>query len=145
MKQQHIDHIAEKVYVVSFHYGPAHKQATAAVNNEWGKLKKLSAWNEKQVKSKAEVARQAKKEGETVHFVNLMDLCHVKNAELQRQKSWTLSQSLLVWLEQQATQFSVHSGQDDRISQILTIAMRRMSRDVDQDSSTTKTNKSGQD
>ena len=35
--------------------------------------------------------------------------------------------------------FNVHSGQNDRTSQIFTIAERRMSRHLDQNSSTTKT------
>ena len=35
--------------------------------------------------SKAEVIRQAKKNGETVHFQNLMDFCHLKKAEIAKQ------------------------------------------------------------
>ena len=33
---------------------------------------------------KSDVFRQAKKDGKTVHFANLMDLCHLKNAELAK-------------------------------------------------------------
>ena len=35
---------------------------------------------ESEVKSKAEVTRQAKLEGKKVHFVTLMDLRHLKNS-----------------------------------------------------------------
>ena len=57
-------------------------EAKAAVNKEWDKSKKLPAWDEKKNKAKTEVARPAKKDGKTVHFGNLMDLCHLKNAKL---------------------------------------------------------------
>ena len=33
------------------------------------------------MRSKSEVLRQEKKEGKTVHLANLMDLCHLKNAD----------------------------------------------------------------
>ena len=42
------------------------------------------AFDIKHTKSKTEVARQANKGGKTVHFANLMDLCHLKNAELAK-------------------------------------------------------------
>ena len=71
VKRQHIDHIAEKGYVGSFHYGLAHKpvslqeammipEARAAVDKTWDQFKKLTAWEAEKVKCKAEVARQAK-------------------------------------------------------------------------------------
>ena len=110
------------------------------------KIVKLLAWDEKKVKSKSEVVRQAMKDGKTVHFEHLMDLCHLTNAELAkdlqkykervvlwgdnvkdeegyravctgqgasvsctdgRRNYWTLSQSFLVWLEKQVTQFQL--------------------------------------
>ena len=49
----------------------------AAVDKEWGKLKNLPAWRETKVKSKTEAIEQAQKEGRTVHFATLMDLCHL--------------------------------------------------------------------
>ena len=36
------------------------------------------------MRPKSEVIRQANKDGKTVHFANLMDLCHLKNAELAK-------------------------------------------------------------
>ena len=92
----HIDHFAEKVYVGSSHDGSARKpvsiqedmkmpEAKAAVEKEWEKLKKISAWNGKKVKSKSEVvAGEPVKMEKTVHFANLMEVCHLKNAELAK-------------------------------------------------------------
>ena len=52
--------------------------AKAAVDKEWEKLETISAWNLPKVRSKKEVIDEAK-----VHFVSLMDKCHLKNAELE--------------------------------------------------------------
>ena len=58
--------------------------AKAAVNKKWDKLRSLPAWDDNKVKPKAVVVHKTKMEGKTVHFANLMDLCHLKNAELAR-------------------------------------------------------------
>ena len=59
-------------------------QATkAAVDKEWEKLDKISAWNLTKVKSKKSVIDAARTAGATVHFASLMDICHLKNAELE--------------------------------------------------------------
>ena len=95
MKRKHMDHIAEKGYVESFHYGLVHKlvsiqegmkipDATAAVDKEWDKLKNIPAWDVKKARSQAEVVIQAKMNAKTVHFANLMDLCNLKNAGLAK-------------------------------------------------------------
>ena len=57
--------------------------AKAAVDKEWEKLEKISAWNLTKVKSKKMVIDAARKEGRKVHFASLMDICHLKNAELE--------------------------------------------------------------
>ena len=57
--------------------------ATAAVDEEWKKLEKISAWNLTKVKSKKQVIDEARTSGATVHFASLMDICHLKNAELE--------------------------------------------------------------
>ena len=93
VKRQQMDHIAEKGYVRSCHYGPLHvlvfiqeamkmPDAKAAVVQKLDRLKKIPAKEINKVRSKSEVIRQAKKDGKTVQFVNWMDLCHLKNAEL---------------------------------------------------------------
>ena len=57
--------------------------ANAAVDKECEKLEKISAWNLTKVRSKKEVIGEARTTGAKVHFASLMDICHVKNAELQ--------------------------------------------------------------
>ena len=48
-----------------------------------GKLEKFSAWNLTNVRSKKEVMNEARTKGAKVHFASLMDICHLKNAELE--------------------------------------------------------------
>ena len=55
----------------------------AAVDKEWEKLEKISAWNLTKVKSKKQVIDEARTSGATVHFASLMDICHLKNAEME--------------------------------------------------------------
>ena len=57
--------------------------AKAAVDKEWEKLEKISAWNLTKVRSKKEVIDEARTKGAKVHFVSLMDICHLKNVELK--------------------------------------------------------------
>ena len=57
--------------------------AKAAVDKEWEKLEKISAWNLTKVKSKKQVIDEARTSGATVHLASLMDTCHLKNAELE--------------------------------------------------------------
>ena len=92
--QSHEDHIAGKGENSLQHYNLVHKfipmpqamkipAAKAAVDKEWEKLKKISAWNLTKVKSKKQVIDEARTSGATVHFASLMDICHLKNAELE--------------------------------------------------------------
>ena len=48
-----------------------------------GKIRKIPAWNLTQVRSKKEVIDEARTKGAKVHFASLMDICHLKNAELE--------------------------------------------------------------
>ena len=57
--------------------------AKAAVDKEWEKSEKISAWNLTKVKGKKLVIDEARTSGATVHFASLMDICHLKNAELE--------------------------------------------------------------
>ena len=57
--------------------------AKAAVDKEWEKLEKISAWNLTNFRSKKEVIDEARTSGAKVHFASLMDICHLKNAELE--------------------------------------------------------------
>ena len=49
--------------------------AKAAVDKEWEKLEK--------VRSKKEVIDEARTKGAKVHFASLMDICQLKNADLE--------------------------------------------------------------
>ena len=90
----HEDHTAGKGENSLQHYNLVHKfipmpqamkipAAKAAVDKEWEKLEKISAWNLTKVKSKKQVIDEARTSGATVHFASLMDICHLKNAELE--------------------------------------------------------------
>ena len=48
-----------------------------------GKLEKIPAWNLTKVRNKSEVIVEASTKGVKVHFASLMDICHLKNAELE--------------------------------------------------------------
>ena len=47
------------------------------------KLEKIPAWQLTKVRNTNEVIAEARNEGRTVHFASLMDLCHLKNSELE--------------------------------------------------------------
>ena len=57
--------------------------AKAAVDKEWEKLEKIPAWDLTKVRSNSEVIDEARTKGGKVHFASLMDICHVKKAELE--------------------------------------------------------------
>ena len=57
--------------------------AKAAVDKEWEKLEKISAWNLTKVQSKKQVIEEARTSGATVQFASLMDICHLKNDQLE--------------------------------------------------------------
>ena len=46
-------------------------------------MEKISAWNLTKVRSKKDVIDEAKTSDATDHFASLMDICHLKNAELE--------------------------------------------------------------
>ena len=94
LPNHHEDHIAGKGDNSLQHYNLFHKfipmpqavkipAAKAAVDKEWEKLEKISAWNLTKVRSKSEVIDGARTKGAKVHFASLMDICHLKNAELE--------------------------------------------------------------
>ena len=90
----HEDHSARKGDNSLQHYSMVHNfiplpqaikisEARAAVDTEWEKLEKIPAWDITKVRNKSDVIDEARKEGRKVHFASLMDLCHLKNAELE--------------------------------------------------------------
>ena len=48
-----------------------------------GKLKKIPAWQLTKVRNKKDAIDGAKMKGAKVHFASQMDICHLKNAELE--------------------------------------------------------------
>ena len=58
--------------------------AKEAVDKELEKLEKMSAWTLTKVRHKSEVIVEARSKGVKVHFASLMDICHLKNAELEK-------------------------------------------------------------
>ena len=94
LPNHHEDHLAGKGDYSLQHYNLVHKfipmlqamkipAAKAAVDIEWGKLEKIPAWDKTKVRNKSDVIDEARKEGTKVHFASLMDICHLKNAELE--------------------------------------------------------------
>ena len=92
----HQDHITAKGMNSIIHYSLVHKfipmpqpfkipDAKAAVEKEWEKLKKIPAWQLTKVKNKKEVIEEARNKCRKVHVASLMDLCHLKNSELEPQ------------------------------------------------------------
>ena len=90
----HEDHIAGKGDNSLQHYNLVHKiipmlqamkipAAKAAVDKEWEFLEKISAWDLTKVRSKSDVIDETRTKGAKVHFASLMDICHLKNAELE--------------------------------------------------------------
>ena len=90
----HEDHIAGKGENSLQHYNLVHKfipmpqamkipAAKAAVDKEWEKSKKISQWNLTKVRSMKEVIDEARTKGAQIHFASLMDICQLKNAELE--------------------------------------------------------------
>ena len=57
--------------------------AKAAVEKEREKLDKNPAWQLTKVRNKKEVIDAARTKGRKFHFASLMDICHLKNAELE--------------------------------------------------------------
>ena len=47
------------------------------------KLEKIPAWDLTKGRSKSEVIDEARTKGAKIHFASLMDICHLKNAELE--------------------------------------------------------------
>ena len=127
LPKYHEDHIAGKGDNSLQHYNLVHKiipmpqamkipAAKAAVDKEWEKLEKIPAWDKTKVRIKSEVIDEARKESRKVHFASFMDLCHLKNAELETKhqknkgrvvaaRSWISSPDNQVAQDKQLTQY----------------------------------------
>ena len=94
LPKYHEDHIAGKVdnslqhYTIWYTIFPMPQAmkipaAKAAVNKECEKLEKIPAWDITKVRNKSEVIDEVRTKGIKVLFASLMDICHLKNAELE--------------------------------------------------------------
>ena len=94
--EHHQDRITEKRMNSVNHYSLVHKfipmlhamkilDAKAAVVKEWEVPEKIPAWQLTKVRNKKEVIEKERNKGRKVHFASLMDLCHLKNSELEPQ------------------------------------------------------------
>ena len=94
LPKYHEDHVAGKEDNSQQHYNLVHKfipmpqpmkipAAKAAVDKEWEKLEKIPAWDITKVRNKSVVIDEARTKGIKVHFASFMDICHLKNAELE--------------------------------------------------------------
>ena len=94
LPNHHEDHFAGKGDNPPQHFNLVHKfilmpqamkipAAKAAVDEEWEKLEKIPAWDLPKVRNKKEVIDEARMSGVKVHFASLVDICHLKTAELE--------------------------------------------------------------
>ena len=58
--------------------------AKAAVDKELEKLENVQDWRVAKVKCKREVIEKPQNESRTVHVATVMDLCYIKNSELEQ-------------------------------------------------------------
>ena len=98
----HENHIVGKGSDSLHHYNWVHKfiptphvmkipAAKAAVEKEWERLEKIPAWNLAKIRSKKEVIDEARREG----FASSMDICQLKNAELETKHQKYKSRAVL--------------------------------------------------
>ena len=68
-----------------YSYASSHEdsRSKSSSGQRMEKLEKIPAWDLTKVRSKSEVIDEARTKGAKVHFASLMDICHLKNAELE--------------------------------------------------------------
>ena len=57
--------------------------ARTAVDKTWEKTEEIPPWNLAKVRNKSAVIDETRSKGVKLHFASLMDICHLKNAELE--------------------------------------------------------------
>ena len=62
-------------------------EAKKALDDEWDKLLRKGTWKLDAVREKGDVIEESRRKGKTAHFGTLMDLCHLKHAELAKEKT----------------------------------------------------------
>ena len=103
----HEDHIAGKGENSLQHYNLVHKftpmleamkilAAKAAVDKEWENGENFGVEPDK-VRHKSEVIDEGRTSGATVHLASLMDICHLKNADLEAKYQHFLRSGFTPW------------------------------------------------
>ena len=94
--------------------------AKAAVDKEWENWRKFRRGTWLKSHSKKEVIDEARTKGAKVHFVSLMDICHLKNAELeakhQKYKGWVVLRGDI--LKDDSGSYAVFTEQGSSASQM---------------------------
>ena len=94
--KNHEDHIAGRGIKSLSHHNLLHKfipmpqamkntRSKGSSGERMGKLETIPAWQLTKVRNKNDVIAEARNKGHTFHFASLMDLCHLKNSELEPQ------------------------------------------------------------
>ena len=73
--------IGTQIYSYASSYEKSRSKGSS--DKEWEKLEKIPASNLTKVRSKKEVIDEARTKGAKVHFASLIDICHLKNVELE--------------------------------------------------------------
>ena len=78
-------HYSTTIWFTNFSYASSYKNSCSkgSSGQGMGKIGEKSAWNLTKVRSKKEVIDEARTSGAKVHFASLIDICHLKNAELE--------------------------------------------------------------
>ena len=100
LPKDHEHQITEKVFNSLSHYNLVHKfspvpqamkilDARSSRGQSMGEARKIAglANDQRKLKSKTEVILEAQEVRGTVHFATLMDVCHLKNVELEPKKT----------------------------------------------------------
>ena len=84
LQEKETIHYSVTIWFTNFSYASSYENSCSESSGGqgMGKLEKISAWNLTKVRSKKEVIDEARTSGTKVHFA-LMDICHLKNAELE--------------------------------------------------------------
>ena len=70
-------------FTAALQHGTKIHSYAPSLENSCGKGGSGQAWNRTKVRSKKEVIDEARTKGAKDHFASLMDICHLKNAELE--------------------------------------------------------------
>ena len=85
LQEKETIHYSITIWYTKFSNASSHENSRSegSSGQVMGKLEKIPAWDKTKVRSKKEVIDEARTKGIKVHLASLMDICHLKNAELE--------------------------------------------------------------